>query len=201
MKWLISALLAASLIPGVYRIGTAQQTSEVERLYAELQDESKTDTAVDQLKELAQNSLDARQYLAAHLPTLIASPSRGPIWLNSVRLAGDLKISEAVPALVTLLTQPGTQGGPITFAGEMRLDDDPAGKALAEIGEPALTGVGQLLKDGDKSTRWRAALVLSNIDSTGADQLLRLHLPSEGDSHIKRYIQLQLEQHKGPKVR
>jgi hypothetical protein len=44
-------------------------------------------------------------------------------------------------------------------------------------------------------------LVLSSIDSTGADQLLRLHLPSEGDPDIKRYIQSQLEQHKDPKAR
>jgi hypothetical protein len=58
-----------------------------------------------------------------------------------VRLAGELKIREAVPALTVQLKNANTKGGAVTMTREVTLEDDPPGKALAQIGESATAGI------------------------------------------------------------
>jgi HEAT repeat protein len=109
--------------------------------------------------------------------------------LNAVHLTGDLKIVEAVPVLAELLRDPLTKGGATNFGMALRLGDDPPGRALADIGEPATEAVGALLVDQDRFKRWRAALVLGNINSAHADQLLELRLSHEDDPAVRAQIQ------------
>jgi hypothetical protein len=68
-----------------------------------------TDKAAEQLAVLANANTSARKYVSEHLPALIDKTSSGEIWLNAVRLAGELKILEAVPALTASMerTSPG----------------------------------------------------------------------------------------------
>ncbi len=161
--------------------------SEVQTLFRELQDRKTTDKATDRLEELAKRDMSSRQYVAGHLPALIQKTSMGPIWLNAVRLAGELKVTEAVPVLVVSLEQDNV-GGSTTFAETQRLDNDAAGKALVKIGDPAIQAVAQVLESGDRNARWRAALVLLNINSPTARQVLHRHIPKESDSGLQDFI-------------
>lgn len=196
MRRLPTTILAACMILSPHVDAFAQNYTEAKQLFGELQDQMLTDQAAEKLRLTASRDADTRQYLALHLPTLISESSRGSrgsIWINSIRLAGNLKISEAVSGVAELLKQPSTKGGPITFTGELTLEDDPAAKALAEIGEPAVIAVGKILDEGDKSARQRAFLVLLNMNSPGGDQVLSAHLRNESDPDIKQLIQRQLQ--------
>jgi hypothetical protein len=194
MRWFSLIVLAASWAPAIAAPVTAQSRADIDRWFVELQQENTTDQAAGQLAAAAKTDPYARQLLAKRLPPLIEK-LRGPVWINAIRLAGDLRISEAVPALVELLKHLDTKGGPFTFGQEFRLDDAPAGRALVEIGEPATKAVGQLLEDPDQTIRWRAALVLSNMNSAGADGELALHIGDESDPGIKKYMQANLIEH------
>jgi len=191
MRWFSLMVLAASLAPVTAAPLGAQSRADFDRWFVELQQESATDQATGQIAAAAKKDPYARQLLAEHLPPLIEK-LRGPVWVNAIRLAGELKISEAVPSLVEILKSQDARSGPTTFAEEFRLDDDPAGRALVEIGEPATAAVGKLLADPNRNIRWRAALVLSNMNSVGADGELSRHIGDEGDPGIKKYVQAHL---------
>lgn len=140
------------------------------------------------LAELGAENGEARKYLSEHLPALIKG-SHGWPWLNAVRLAGRLKLRDDVPELVAMVVRQDTVGGSITFAQEMRLDDDPAGKALVEIGEPSVGPVAQVLERGNRQARWRAALILMNIGTPAAVQAVRNRIPKEQDPDLRRFME------------
>lgn len=89
----------------------------------------------------------------ARLPALI-EPGPGAslqVWCNGVRLAGALKTVEAAPALakwITVSTEPT-----LTLSSEAQLRTSPAGKALVQIGDPAIPALQNLLEDGNKDQR------------------------------------------------
>ena len=64
------------------------------------------DEASIKLKALAANNADARRDLVKELPELISKASQDSsqykVWINSVQLAGELKIEETIPVLVSL---------------------------------------------------------------------------------------------------
>lgn len=191
MRWLIWIMVSVSLCVGADPAQSDQQLSEVKALLRELQDTESTGKATDRIEDLANKDVSARKYIATQLPALIEKNSIGPVWLNAVRLAGDLKIVEAVPVLVMSLRQDNV-GGSTTFAEAERLDNDAAGKALVKIGSPAIQPVSQLLENRDMNVRWRAALVLVNIDSPVARQVLHRHISNEGDSGLREFIRKKL---------
>lgn len=43
--------------------------------------------------------------------------------------------------------------------------------------------------------RYRAVLVLGNVDLPEADDVLRDHLPGENDNGIRNYIQVEVKEH------
>jgi HEAT repeat protein len=139
---------------------------------------------------MAKTDPSVKEYLSANLPKLIEKRQAG--WLNAVRLAGDLRIVSAVDELVVELGQ-NTTGGPITFWEEFHLDDDPPGKALAEIGDPAIPAAARALESDRKEVRWRAALVLMNMNSPSAREILRHHLKNEPDPHLRAVIQHEVD--------
>jgi hypothetical protein len=101
MRWLSLVLLTTCLVPGT-DAAAAQGLSEARQLFAELQVESTSDRAADQLRVIAQRDPDARHFLAEQLPTLMEK-IRGTVWLNAVRLTGDLKIPSPKVAQPTLV--------------------------------------------------------------------------------------------------
>jgi hypothetical protein len=168
---------------------TLKHQSEIQPTFSRLQNETTTEQAATQLRAMAKTDSSVKEYLSVNLPRVIEKQQAGAIWLNAVQLAGDLKIVSAVDELVVELGENDTVGGPITFAEEHRLDDDPPGKALAEIGDPAIAAVARALESDRKEVRWRAALVLMNINSPSAREILRRHLTNEPDPHVRASIQ------------
>ena len=189
----------ASLTVGTLSINIAsptQQTSEIRKLFTQLNEPSTTDTAARQILDVASKDAEARQYIVRRLPELIDKQKpEDLVWQNAVHLAGQLNASEAVPSLLKAFPL-GRVGGPMntTFGTEMRLDDDIVSKALAEIGDPAIPAVSNLLATGDKDTRRRAVLILRNMHSPAAHKVLRERLPHEPDKVIKELIETGLSE-------
>jgi HEAT repeat protein len=194
MSKLALLLLTMCFTSGAGVFAAAQERSEVQQLVSELLVEKTTDKAADKLRQAALGDKDVRQLLVNLLPPL-AEKVRGEVWLNTVHLCGDLKIVEAVPALTRLLMDPWTKGGPTNFGMAFRLGDDPPGRALADIGEPSTEPVAVVLQDERDYIRWRAAVVLGNIDSARTEELLELHLPDETDRSVVSNIETRIEEH------
>ena len=164
---------------------------DVQTLFEQLKGRNTSAKAADELAKLGKENAGVRKYLSNNLPALLENVSPGPVWLNAVRLAGDLKLEDTVSQLAAFLQQQNTMvggRGDITFAQVMRLDIDPAGKALVQIGEPSVGPVTKLLENADRNVRWRAALVLLNIGSPTAIQALRSHIPKEKDPGLKQLM-------------
>ncbi|OLB35921.1 MAG: hypothetical protein AUH11_12910 [Acidobacteria bacterium 13_2_20CM_57_17] len=122
------------------------------------------------------------------LPELIRRP-QSDVWLDAIRIAGRLKAKEAIPALQKAMSRPPIPAEPnITFAGITRLDNDIVAKTLAQIGDPAIPSVVDLLKSANAGRRGRAVLILRNIGSPAARKALENRLPHETDPEVKKLI-------------
>jgi len=172
---------------------TVAQSAQIALLFQQLQSSETTDRADATLREMARTNAEVRHYLTVHLPEFIAKgPSKPQPWNNAVQLAGDLRIVEAVPNLAKWI---GSQTG-LGITGlslELKLENDPAGKALAEIGEPALPALAQVLKQGNESKRRAALYALNLIGSPSAKAIFREHLTRESDPGLKQFMERALE--------
>lgn len=198
------SLAIVAIILNAHCLGVAQPAQDAQQLFAQLHDAKTTDEAFARLKVLAGSNPDARQYLVTTLPAAITKDlSQGPIWqnpvsANSVRLAGDLRIAEAVPILVQSLDNDlAKRGGFVTSAMAYELNNDPVAKALAKIGEPALGPIRDRLKNNNNSQieRVRTVQILNFMESAGADQVLALQLKSESDPVVRKTIEAVLQKH------
>ena len=143
---------------------------------------------VEQILKLARNDPRAREYVVQKLPELIRRP-QSDVWLDAIRIAGRLKAKEAIPALQEAMSRPPIPAEPnITFAGITRLDNDIVAKTLAQIGDPAIPSVVDLLKSANAGRRGRAVLILRNIGSPAARKALENRLPHETDPEVKKLI-------------
>src|ERR1700728_2196168 len=152
-----AALFGCALGMTIGRVSAQGKPADVQQLFQDLQSPQKSDRAAAKLLRIATSNEEARQFLAARLPALIEEDpaptnsdyeqGRRPIravWQNSAKVAGELRIAAAVPALVkwfTVSTSPGVSLG----AGEEALADTPAAMALANIGDPSVPSVQPLL--------------------------------------------------------
>jgi hypothetical protein len=175
MRILITLLTGGLLLNGPIWVD-AQAKSEMKALLAELQVAETSDQATLQISQIAGHDADARLIVAKNVPSIIQG-HRGRVQLNAARLAGILKIRDAIPALVGMLKDPLTKGGVVTFYDSSTLADDAAGRALASIGQPAILAVTPLMTNSDRAMRYRAVLVLGNMGLPAADLALRSHLP------------------------
>lgn len=166
-------------------------TPDIHKLFVRLNEPSTTNQAVHEIIEATTRKASARQYIVQRLPDIINKQQpESDVWRNGVHLAGHLKASETIPSLIKALSL-GPAGGPMqtTFGTQMRLENDIVAKALAEIGDPAVTAVGNLLTSENKNTRRRAVLILRNMNSTSARKVLREHLPHETDEVTRELIE------------
>ena len=171
--------------------GNAQ--SNPSGLFQRLQIDSSTDDAETQLLRNAKTDPETRTYLALHLPELI---NKGPKnnarpWVNAVKLAGELKIPEAVPSLIPWIGQGGDPSEPIplTMSSYLRLEMFPAAKSLAQIGNPSVPAVTKVLDKGSRDEKYFAVYILMQIDSPDAMRALETHLQKESDPRIKDLIE------------
>jgi hypothetical protein len=138
-------------------------------LFQQLRAEQTTDQAAQQLLKFAKANSAFRNYLAVHLPPMIeAGPQPSfEAWKNAVKLAGELKLVEAAPALAKWINErDGTIA--ITLPEEVRLTHYPAARALVRIGNAAISAVEPVLDQGDLIERYKAADVLILIGSQRA---------------------------------
>ncbi len=160
-----------------------------ERLQSQSPDE--IHQAAEQLLKRGESDPKVREFLALHLPAIIEKgPAQknhpGP-WITLVRLAGALKIAEAAPALAKWLTIDNI--GEITTAGFVKLETNPAGKALSEIGDPSIPALVGVLDHGSLRERRYAVYALNLIGSPRAKNTLREHLKREPDDSLREFIQ------------
>jgi HEAT repeat protein len=108
-----------------------------------------------------------------------------------VFIAGALKLVEASGPLANWISAewgPGT-----TSLGQTaRLEDKPAAKALAEIGDPALPSLVEVLNHGGPGDREEAVLVLAKIHTSAARRALERLLGHEQDPTIRRMVRQML---------
>jgi len=184
-------VLMVSLVTLVGSTMLAQEAAKVSALFQQLQVDGDT-RAYRELLKLGRTSPDARKYLAANLPRLIEKRATGESlngwsWVRAVRLAGELKIADAAPALVMWIGLDNM--GTATLALETRLETDPAGKALVQIGEPSVHALTEVLKNGNIQQRTSAVYALRLIASTSAEKALRDQLERESDPSLRSYIE------------
>jgi HEAT repeat protein len=190
MRWILSWMLGVAMALGLCSVGAGQDRGHIENLLAKLDDSATARGASEELKTLAKQDQDSRQYLANRLPSLITTGSRGDLqlWYSSLELVAELKIIETVPVLTELLRKENR--GPVTdFIAAARLYDDPVAYALSQIGEPATQSVAKLFEDGDAATRRRAAIVLGNIATPHARQALLSQIQNEQADDLRAVMQ------------
>jgi hypothetical protein len=180
----------------------AQGHPSPSKLVQNLQSEQMTDDARDELLRRGKSDPEIRQYLTAHLPSVIESGESSPDcsgnscepWLNAVHLAGRLKIGAAAPALAKWIDW-RNPGAPVLGMGpEARLVFNPAARALIEIGDPAVPAVQHALEYGNSREHYRALRVLCIIHSASAKAVLRDHLQHEPDPDLQAMIKRALEE-------
>src|SRR6266568_633411 len=176
------------LIAGFGQMCLAQKPPDPATLLKQLKVPETTDQAAEQLSNLGKVSARTRRYLARHLPAMIENDTNNYVpWANAVRLAGELKLVEAVPALARWIS--ARPGGTVSLGGEERLEYNPAAKALAQIGDPAVPTLLGVLEHGNLKERQVAVKALKLIASPAAKNALQRHVDQEADSDLRSSIQ------------
>jgi HEAT repeat protein len=188
-------LLVTSILTIAPILAASQSSTEsVALAFEKLQSQSPTEIkqASEQLLRLGKSDPKARDYIALHLPPLIEKGPKDYLgrWITFVRLAGELKIAEAAPALAKWLTIDNI--GEISTAGFMRLENNPAGAALVQIGDLAIPAVTTVFDHGTLRERRYAVYVLIQINSPSAKRALREQLNHEADEDLRDFIRKSL---------
>ena len=154
---------------------------------AQLQDPRTTDKAAKRLIDLGRLDPKARSALGRALPPLIhQGPREGfQAWANETKVAGELQLAQAVPALVKWIN---AGEGVLDFGLQENLGDKPAARALSKIGDPAIPAVIGLFTHPAAADRWEAVYVLNKIGSRAARAALRSHLKREPDPRLRERI-------------
>jgi len=182
----------------------AQTKPKIGELYERLIQPSETNSAAAEIAQIAKNDPAARDFLASKLPSLIIDqlPSDGPqtaspVWLNAVRLSGQLKLVAAIPALKRGLSIPQLFGGfddkyqgASTATIVAKLGYDIVGRALADIGDPSVPVLTEYLEQtADPTARKRAVWILMNIGSPASQKAMEDHMFIENDPLVRGLIE------------
>lgn len=178
----LALVIASSLI--------AQVQSKPSDLFQKLQSNESSDQAAEQLVQLGKSDSEVRAYIALHLPAVIDKNPHDlyKAWENATRIAGALKIVEALPALAKWVGADGVGPNEITNAEVYRLDTDPAARALAQIGDPAIPTLVVVLHSDKVAARRDAVFALRLIGSPQAVSALRDQETRESDPELHKLI-------------
>lgn len=193
-KRFLALFVCSASIAGLAQV--PQAPASVVALFEQLQSPETTDAATSELLKRASADQQTRKYLVTHLPDLIEKgPRRIQIWNNAVRIAGDLRIVEAVPALAKWIGSE-TGSGLITLGREARLENEPAAKALAQIGDPSVPALAQVLRGSGLRERWNALYSLKLIGSPSAKKAFQEHIGVESDPGVRDFMERALQKWK-----
>jgi hypothetical protein len=181
---LASAVLAAT--SGL----VAHAQTNLSDLLAKLQIDESSEQAARQLVKLGKSDGAARAYIVLHLPRLIEQKPQyfSGSWENAVRVAGELKISEASVALGKWVGADNMGPNEITLAEVEKLATDPPAKSLAQIGQPAIPTLLTVLHSEKVLARRDAILALRMIGSPQALGAIRDQATHEADPELQRLI-------------
>lgn len=185
-KWISICFATVAVSLSGARISTA---SDIASLTAQLSDArtSSRDIAM-QIARLSKADPRAREYVVGRLPEMISAPT-SDAWTNAVWLAGEMKVSEAIPSLAQAMSRPPFPAEPyVTGAVVRRLGHDIVAQALSRIGNPAIPAVVRLLERTDAKTRGRALAILVRIGTPAAREALQDRLPNETNPGLRKYI-------------
>jgi hypothetical protein len=186
----------------------AQNVVGVQSLVTQLDQSSTTNSAAQQIHDLAAKDATVRDYLAQKLPAMISANANGDwqsvnlMWLNTVRLAGQLKLETTIPALIQSLLGRNPVAvwaydrpwhGGSTLSEDAKLLNDIVARALADIGDPAVPAVADVLANGDPTQRKRAAWILININTPVARKAMSDRLQIETDPAMKNLLETLLK--------
>ena len=82
--------------------------------------------------------------------------------------------------------------GEISTAGFMRMENNPVGAALVQIGEPSIPAVVTVFDHGTLRERRYAVYILNQINSPSAKRSLREQLNRELDKDLQDFIRKSL---------
>jgi len=187
--------VSITLLASVTLMMAVAQSSQTAILFQQLQAPETTDRADAALREMARGDVNVRRYLAVNLPGFIGNgpgkTSSSNAWTNAVRLAGDLKIAEAVPQLGKWIGF--DTGGSLTLGQWARLEYNPAAKALAQIGDPSVDALKGIIQSASPDDRELAILALSLIHSPKAKNALTQHQANEPNPDVGKLMAKTLE--------
>jgi HEAT repeat protein len=166
----------------------AQEPAGPAALFQQLQASGTTDRATQILLQRGAADPEVRKYISSRLPAMINIGWKGQYkqWKNAVRLAGELKIAEAVPALAKWISLDNVGE---TSAGEyQRLETNPAAKALSQIGDPAIPALVNVIEHGTTREKWSAYFALNLIASPRAYAAIHDRRELEDDPNIRAFI-------------
>jgi hypothetical protein len=183
------ALLLYLSLFGVAFVGTvAQAVQSVDSLLGDLAKPQTTAQAGAALLKMAEAQPSLLDELSNVLPNLILNSTDIGVVQSEAALAGKLKLVSAVPALIQLLDRPNRREGTRTFTRAAELYDDPVGRALGDIGNPAVKSLAAPLESTHVATRQRAARILIFINTSESLSVLSQHIGRETDDHLKGYM-------------
>ncbi len=181
VKLLVALATLSSLCQVGGHVAAAQVQPSVPELFRRMQTSKTDDEAARKLLELGDSDPAARRYLVDHLPPEIAKgPNQVPQWRDEVRLAGELKMAEAAPALAKWMSVRDSN-----VLSEPHPDDSPAVAALVQIGDAAIPALEKLLKRGTQTERWQAMDTLDWIGTPRAKAALRGYARNGHDRETK----------------
>jgi HEAT repeat protein len=169
-------------------VAIAQTRQTVDSLLGDLANPQKTTQAADVLLKVAEAQPSVADELSSVLPNLLLSSTDIEVVQSEAALAGRLRLVSAIPALILLLDRPNRKDETHTFSRYAELHDDPVGRALADIGAPAVPPLMVPLESVNVAARERAARVLIRINTPESFSLLQQHVGHETDGGLKRYI-------------
>jgi len=167
----------------------AQVASKADDLLRQLGSPETSARAAESLIRLGSSDQTARAYISVRIPALIYSDPdiNFSEWSNAVRIAGELKIAQASKALGTWVGDRRLWPPETELSDGYTLRNDPAAKALSQIGNPAIPTLVVVL-NGNVRARRSAVRALEIIGTARAIAALRKHEPLEKDDDLKSYI-------------
>lgn len=195
MKKYVLAIVGFCFLPLAGWASAGQARPSVSKLFDQLQLEGTTNQALGELLQIDPSDVATSEYLSAHLTALISQqPQDNPhVWLNAIKIAGAFRIRESISVLVKWIGVPASESGSGSLAERAGLEPFAAGKALAQIGKPAVPALVDVLEKGSTRERTVAFRALAKIHSPAAMTALRDHLSREQDQSLKLDIQRAVE--------
>lgn len=171
------------------------EKTSLEQLFENLQsrDGLVSYAAAMQLVRLGKDSPSALKFLGIHLPPLLEKNMVGsdaymePVWGNGFMVAGKLKMTQAIPALIKHLTDITSPVVGISYNYMFRNRE--AVWALIGMGPPAVPPLRDVLQQGGPLRREAVAFILGRIGSAQAKNALNAALNRESDPGVKRRIE------------